>query len=122
MCTAWRTGTVYPERLSKGKLPTQTLKDIGRNFTATHLEKYVIESPCLCGEDGRHTLLALLDKICQVNCARTSVPSSPRLPRLGVGCVAISAKRLAVYPRLGDSIDGLRTVESTDEIQDKQSL
>jgi hypothetical protein len=71
------------------------------------LEEHVVESPRLCGEHRGEARLAFLNEVGEVNGTRARVAGRPGLARARVGRVAICAERLAVYPRLGDSVDGL---------------
>ena len=71
------------------------------------LEEHIVEAPRLGGEYRGEPRLALLDEIGEVNGARARVAGRPGLARTRVGRVAVCAERLAVHPRLGDSINGL---------------
>lgn len=77
-----------------------------------YLEEDVVEAPGLGREDGRHTLLTLLDEESEVDGARASITGSPRLPWHGVGGVAVGTEGLSISPGLGDGIDSLLPVEA----------
>jgi hypothetical protein len=71
------------------------------------LEENVVEAPRLGGQHGRQTGLAPLDEVGQVDSARASVASGPRLTRACVRRVAVGTERLAIHPCLRDGVDGL---------------
>ena len=84
-----------------------------RSDTAAYLEQHVVEAPGLRSQDRGHALLPALHKVGNVDGTRTRISSGPRLARASVGSMSVRAQRLAVGPRLGDSVDGLGTVKTT---------
>lgn len=76
------------------------------------LEQHIVETPHGRRQHSRHTRLALQHLEGEVHRPLACITGGPRLARHGVGRVAVCPQRLAINPRLRDSIGGLALVET----------
>ena len=71
------------------------------------LEEHVVEAPRLGAQHRGQARLAALDEVGEVHRARARVAGGPGLARARVRRVPVGPQGLAVYPCLGDGVDGL---------------
>jgi hypothetical protein len=71
------------------------------------LEEHVVEAPRLGAQHRGQAALAALGEVGEVYRARACVAGGPGFARACVGRVAVGSEGLAVYPCLGDGVNGL---------------